>query len=72
MSLYIERSLKGKRTDLIVPRELKKNYRRREFARGQTWFVFAQPVEKKFNGNAEAMRRWFHEASELVLAMGEK
>jgi hypothetical protein len=68
MSLFIERSVKGNRTDRIIPRELKKYYRPpREFARGQTWFDFAQPVDERLNGDAEAMRRWFHETSELVL-----
>jgi hypothetical protein len=72
LSLYIERSLKGKRTETIIPRELKKNYSGRDFARGQTWFSFTQPVDERFNGDAEAMRRWFHETSKLVLEMDKK
>ena len=71
MSLYIERALKGKRTDVKIPRELKKSYKKHLswHGGGETGFVFEQPVDKKLNGNAEAMRLWFHETSKLVLAM---
>ena len=73
MKLYIERSLVGKRTDVTVSRELKKSYRRREFANGLTWFVFERPVDKQLNGDAEAIKRWFHQTSKLVLlTLGKK
>jgi hypothetical protein len=72
LSLYIERSLKGKHTDSIIPRQVKRNYSGRDFARGQTWFAFTQPVDEQLNGDAEAMRRWFHETSKLVLEMGRQ
>ena len=73
MSLYIERALKGKRTDVKIPRELKKSYKKQLswHDSGGTGFVFEQPVDKRLNGDGEAMRLWFHETSKLVLAMGE-
>jgi hypothetical protein len=55
MSLYIQTSLKGKRSNAIIPKELKKNYRERDFARGRTWFVFTKAVDKALNGGNEAL-----------------
>jgi hypothetical protein len=72
LSLYVKRSIKGKRNVSMVPRKLKKNYSGRDFARGQTWFSFTQSVDERFNGDAEAMRRWFHETSKLVPEMDKK
>src|SRR6266487_6565347 len=74
MSLYIERALKGRRTDVKIPRELKKSYKKHLswHGGGETGFVFEQPVDKKLNGDAEAMRLWFHETSKLVLEIGKK
>ncbi len=71
MSLYIELALKGSRTDVKIPRELKKSYKKHlSWHRGgETGFVFEQPVDKKLNGDAEAMRLWFHETSKLAFEM---
>jgi hypothetical protein len=74
MKLYIERSLRGRRRNLRVPKELRKYYNKRLSSRGvgETWFVFEQPVNQRLNGSAEAMRLWFHETSQRVLAMGKE
>ncbi len=71
LSLYIERSLLGTRKDVKVPRELKRNYRFGESDKTHCWFHFEQRVDKKLNGDAEAMKQWFHRATKLVLAMGK-
>jgi PD-(D/E)XK nuclease superfamily len=70
MSLYIERSLLGKRTDVAVPKDLKRYSRQPKFDKGQTWFVFEKPVDKTLNGDANAMIDWFNKTSKLVLAIG--